>query len=887
MNAIVSRIETHPLHLDGSKAPDLAIIVPAFKQPGFLIEALECVIRQRTGYQVRVIVVDDGCPFPETVQRAQAYAFAYPNAIVYLRRANGGLSAARNTGIEFALAAWPELKALYFLDADNRIGPLFVERAMKALEAADDDIGWVYPDIATFGFDHSHDTSGPYSLLFHLSEGHCEAGSLVRKGVLESGVRFDETMKLGFEDWDFWLQAASRGFRGQHLPNSGFQYRRRAESMLSTSERHRQEILAYMRKKHKSLFSAKNLLALEHEEMPRYCMISGGAAYSFSDPGKRGPASKSEDVWSGLLNLAYDRKRVPFWPFLLLCSESAFEVLAEAGLIPGLLCQLQAHLLEVNVAGIVFEFNQPEGRYRHEVLDEHQSRSKLREAPLLLVGSALLCDCITDETSNWITSIATTSPQPRVRLIRISLPRSTRHPHEYDRKAYELAGAIESLHLKYHHSPRTPQSWRTFGFRSRHNSDAILECQLKTGPVLPVTARNGGRNLGFILPLADFGGVEKVAFNYAAAARERGHSCHLFIFEANAIFIPREHRNTFKSITFVSDPFVTKSLQPSSGVNRVADEKYFGTAPSRWALQGGHSNALGMLVGMDAVIAMHSYEAHGLMGRLRHHGVRTFVGLHVADEHEAGYPTGHPLYMLPFEHSYDGVLVISEAMASWCVGHGVPRDKVIVIPNAPGYAAEPCDLGKTLERRQASASATLNILFLGRLDYQKGLGRLKEIVSGSLREKLPVSWRIVGKAIVHDGSRELAGLENMIESPAMSSAELDALYGWADVVVLPSLYEGVPLTVLEAQRFGCVVVATDVGAVPEVIRSGYDGVLVNGAVPDHQVVAEFLQAIRLLAGNPALVRKLSGNAAAVASRRNWSTSMETFFTAFESSLEAA
>ena len=45
---------------------DIVIVIPVFKQPGFLVEALECVLRQRGGSQVRAVVVDDGCPFPET-----------------------------------------------------------------------------------------------------------------------------------------------------------------------------------------------------------------------------------------------------------------------------------------------------------------------------------------------------------------------------------------------------------------------------------------------------------------------------------------------------------------------------------------------------------------------------------------------------------------------------------------------------------------------------------------------------------------------------------------------------------------------------------------------------------------------------------------------------
>jgi len=54
-----------------------------------------------------------------------------------------------------------------------------------------------------------------------------------------------------------------------------------------------------------------------------------------------------------------------------------------------------------------------------------------------------------------------------------------------------------------------------------------------------------------------------------------------------------------------------------------------------------------------------------------------------------------------------------------------------------------------------------------------------------------------------------------------------ALMGAADLVVLPSVHEGLPLTLLEAMALGRPVVASRVGGVPEVVRSGETGVLVE------------------------------------------------------------
>ncbi|MFC7551032.1 glycosyltransferase family 2 protein [Pseudoroseomonas wenyumeiae] len=115
---------------------DIAVIIPAFKQPGFLPEAIASVLAQRSELKIAAVVVDDGCPMPGTREAGMAFARRHPGRVFYLRRRNGGLSAARNTGIDFALAAWPECRALYFLDADNRLHPDFLQRAWDVLAAS-------------------------------------------------------------------------------------------------------------------------------------------------------------------------------------------------------------------------------------------------------------------------------------------------------------------------------------------------------------------------------------------------------------------------------------------------------------------------------------------------------------------------------------------------------------------------------------------------------------------------------------------------------------------------------------------------------------------------------------------------------------------------------
>ena len=216
-------------------------MIPVYKHSVLLAEAVISALNQETDFELCHCHRQRRLPDAGNPPGLPRFRRGAPDRVHYIRRANGGLSAARNTGIEHVLGTWETVQAIYFLDADNRLFPGALQRAYDVL-VQDPEVGWIYPNIDMFGQEWNSDYSGEYSVLRHLEENICEAGSLVRRAVFEKGARFDESMRLGFEDWDFWLAAIELGFRGKHLENFGFRYRKRPESMLSDSERDRPEI---------------------------------------------------------------------------------------------------------------------------------------------------------------------------------------------------------------------------------------------------------------------------------------------------------------------------------------------------------------------------------------------------------------------------------------------------------------------------------------------------------------------------------------------------------------------------------------------------------------------------------------------------------------------
>ena len=194
-----------PARGDRRHHPRLAAAGPAGRRP-------RSALAQVGAPPVAAVVVDDGCPLPSTARAALQYRRrAIPAGSACCGSATRGFRRRATPGSNSPLAAFPNARALFFLDADNRLRPAFLARAWAALRAAPPGIGWFYPDIDEFGSAQNCACGGDISLLQLIVQNYCEAGSLVRREVFAAGLRFDTTtMRAGFEDWDFWLQAAAR-----------------------------------------------------------------------------------------------------------------------------------------------------------------------------------------------------------------------------------------------------------------------------------------------------------------------------------------------------------------------------------------------------------------------------------------------------------------------------------------------------------------------------------------------------------------------------------------------------------------------------------------------------------------------------------------------------
>jgi glycosyltransferase involved in cell wall biosynthesis len=150
----------------------------------------------------------------------------------------------------------------------------------------------------------------------------------------------------------------------------------------------------------------------------------------------------------------------------------------------------------------------------------------------------------------------------------------------------------------------------------------------------------------------------------------------------------------------------------------------------------------------------------------------------------------------------------------------VPEARIIVIPNAVPLPPPASERG---------TDGPVRIVALGLIGARKGTPELVAALGGATLRAL--EWRavIAGNGAIAEAQAQAAGLglAQRIEFPGwVDRAAVARLLGAADIFVLPSHNEGLPIAILEAMAAGVAVVATPVGAIPELVLPGETGLLV-------------------------------------------------------------
>ena len=189
-------------------APTFSVVIPTYNRADTILPSLQS-IQQQTFADFECIVVDDGSRDGERLEAVVA-SLTDPR-FRYIRQANGGGGAARNTGIDAATGRY-----IAFLDSDDLFIDVKLERAEKHL-ATDQEAVWYSLVTVDRGVERhwvkpsrpigTGEDVGEY-LFFHNEV--IQTSSIVLSADLARAVHFDPLLRKG-QDIDFCIRLARHG----------------------------------------------------------------------------------------------------------------------------------------------------------------------------------------------------------------------------------------------------------------------------------------------------------------------------------------------------------------------------------------------------------------------------------------------------------------------------------------------------------------------------------------------------------------------------------------------------------------------------------------------------------------------------------------------------
>jgi glycosyltransferase involved in cell wall biosynthesis len=242
--------------------PLVSIVIPCYNPTRFLGETLASVRRQ-TYRPLEVILVNDGTDREESRELLRRAAAGVDRVI---EQENRGLAAARNAGFYAARGEY-----VLPLDADDRLTPDCAAEYVTAIEGHPE-TAFVYPDYRVFGERRYVERAAEYNLWDLLWQNTLIYASLIRRADWEAAGGYDEEMRLGYEDWEFWLRLGERGRYGRHVPKVLFEYRKHGRSLLTLAQEHHQQLVAHIRARHPGLYEWEGQVRVKREWAPAVCV---------------------------------------------------------------------------------------------------------------------------------------------------------------------------------------------------------------------------------------------------------------------------------------------------------------------------------------------------------------------------------------------------------------------------------------------------------------------------------------------------------------------------------------------------------------------------------------------------------------------------------------
>lgn len=217
----------------------VSVVVPTYNYGRYLPQCLKS-IQAQTYKNIETIVIDDG-----STDNTREVAAAFP-WVQYHYQPNAGLSAARNAGIRRARGQF-----IQPLDSDDILHAESVEKCVTMMDQAD----IVCPGQQEFegGSKFYQRKDSNLTLPHFVAANRIHCASMYRKKAWVDVGGYDEGMRDGYEDWDFWVRMLAKDYTVGVINEPLFFYRVHADSMMRSTKTKHESVRSYMLDKYRGM----------------------------------------------------------------------------------------------------------------------------------------------------------------------------------------------------------------------------------------------------------------------------------------------------------------------------------------------------------------------------------------------------------------------------------------------------------------------------------------------------------------------------------------------------------------------------------------------------------------------------------------------------------
>lgn len=183
---------------------------------------------------------------------------------------------------------------------------------------------------------------------------------------------------------------------------------------------------------------------------------------------------------------------------------------------------------------------------------------------------------------------------------------------------------------------------------------------------------------------------------------------------------------------------------------------------------------------------------------------------------------------------------------------GIPDNEFNKIQYITNGIAIPTDV-----KRIVKQDNTFNVLYVGRSTSEKRVNLIAQIAQQASINHLDIKFSMVG-----DVKQDIeSAYQPYIHffGPVNNETELFKIYQKHDVLLMTSLHEGFPISIMEAMSAGCAILSTPVGDIPYHVKHEQNGFLFSSITDETIIKTEAIDYLRNLFNDPSLLTEMSTN----------------------------